>query len=473
VLGFSILNMFKGEEYKILVANIDDSRNRNNDSSLSIQQITDDVVDELDDWASPYNNIKISKEEHVSNKNLQECNNENNINLLICVRYDSQINRIKIYSKEILSRHEIPSIQYKDIKTKFRKNLCNKLDLNIDEIFFPKMLQIEGSGNAATDNRKLLSQFNAEIMYWVSFYLAVDQLRIGAKDAAVELLDRVEQKTRDSNKYENSGRIWVYKSISNLIKNNFLEADQNINLAINYFQKKEPRLNEFIKTLESDKQYDLKNKNVVQNFHLDNRSEIATSLMLKGILYAFIPNPRYDTALKFIDGSITLDNIPDSLNTRGVILSKLKKYDEAEQAYQSASVDSNPFKYRAYYNLGELYFERDGLYGIGKSIKNFEKAKDIKPNYIQAYLRLGIINDENMNRPRDAITFFDSVLSIDRFNLNALEYRANSYIKLNKYNSYSKAIEDYKQLIELCPKDSSRYISQIETASKLRDKISR
>jgi tetratricopeptide (TPR) repeat protein len=429
---------------------------------LSASQITNDIIDDLNNWIEPYKNIKISKKEYFRGK--KECNEESNEHLLICIRYDLQTNKIKIYPKQNLSKYDIPEIEYKH-NSKITKDLCNKLDYNTDEfVFLKSSFELNGSDITISKNRKLISQASAELMYLISFFLASEQLSIGAKHIALDLLNRVEQQTSALSKYENPGRIWVYKAFSNFIKNNFSEAEKSINSAIEYFKRKEPELNKFIEAFESNKQY---NRKKISAVIFDDHSEIATTLMMRGTLYALNPNPKYDIALKFIDGSIALDDIPDSWNMKGEVLRALKNYKDAEKAYLKASVETNPFSYRAYYNLGILYLEKSDVHEVGKTIENFNKATEIKKNYKSAFFELGKIYF-NMGRTELAITFFDRILQIDKFDSVALSYRAESYRRLDTTDSYSEAIEDYEHLIRLCPKDESTYRDEIKKAKERR-----
>jgi tetratricopeptide (TPR) repeat protein len=72
-------------------------------------------------------------------------------------------------------------------------------------------------------------------------------------------------------------------------------------------------------------------------------------------------------------------------------------------------IDLDEKNYRAFYNLGLIYFE---FKEMKKALKLFNKALKFNPNYKYAYYNIGIVY-EYQNELKKALKFYDKALDID------------------------------------------------------------
>jgi hypothetical protein len=123
----------------------------------------------------------------------------------------------------------------------------------------------------------------------------------------------------------------------------------------------------------------------------------------------------------------------------------------------------------AYYNRGTFY----GLLGNnGQAIADFNKAIEIRPDYIKAYNNRGNAYNE-LGNYRQAIEDLNRAIANNSGYTEAYYNRGNSY---NKLGNYRQAIEDYDRAIQADPKfvkayynRASVYLTQGDIISGCRD----
>lgn len=105
----------------------------------------------------------------------------------------------------------------------------------------------------------------------------------------------------------------------------------------------------------------------------------------------------------------------------------------------------------AYFLKGYIYKD---LNDIDKAISNFQTAVEQNPLHYDAYMQLGLLFSNKKNDL--ALNYFDNALRINENSREAIYGKAYHYQIKNNFN---KAIENYKKILELHPKDSEIFFN--------------
>ncbi len=119
-----------------------------------------------------------------------------------------------------------------------------------------------------------------------------------------------------------------------------------------------------------------------------------------------------------------------------------KKYDQSFGEINKA-LRLDKYLSRAYFFKGMNYKETGNM---EKAISSFQTATEQNPDYVDAYMQLGLLNSGNNSKL--AIQYFASAISTDPKNIDALYARAYEY---QISDDFDKAIQDYTKIIQIKP----------------------
>ena len=167
----------------------------------------------------------------------------------------------------------------------------------------------------------------------------------------------------------------------------------------------------------------------------------------------------------------------DSKNTKSLL--KASKYylilenQDISRDYAKKCIDIDKQQQEAFYLLGYSYMESGDT---AKAVRNFERAIEIKQNYFDALLKLGMIYATRSDEI--AVHYYQSALNIRPTNV-ALMYMIGLYYQEN-LRDFDNAIKTYNQILALDAKNTEAlfniayinlvYLHQYEAALKMFDK---
>ncbi len=179
-----------------------------------------------------------------------------------------------------------------------------------------------------------------------------------------------------------------------------------------------------------------------------------------GLIY--LEQRKYQDAMAAFKKAFQLDpSFLDPLNNLGTTYARMGEWDKAITEYQK--VLSDPL-YRtpelAHYNLGLALMEKgDDI----NAVKQFHKAIQMRPNFVQALDKYGIAL-YRMNRNQDAIKRFKQVIEL---NPDFIESYLNLGMVYMKLGQTAEAISQFKYVLEHSTQenlsvDAARYLDMLE-----------
>jgi tetratricopeptide (TPR) repeat protein len=154
----------------------------------------------------------------------------------------------------------------------------------------------------------------------------------------------------------------------------------------------------------------------------------AIQLMSKGI--SLIPKDE-ELYLRATEYNFYMQNYPSAINFANDLLRL------------------NQFNADAYFFKGLIYKD---LQDTLKSISNFQTCVEQDPQHYNAYMQLGLLH--SAKKDDVALRYFENALNIDEFSREAMYGKAYHYQRKAIYN---KAIEEYKKMVTLDPKDAEAF----------------
>jgi len=136
-----------------------------------------------------------------------------------------------------------------------------------------------------------------------------------------------------------------------------------------------------------------------------------------------------------------LEKYPENANLQnilGVVLQRLGKFKFSIDAFKKA-IYLNPKLYLSYFNLGNVFKLTLSLY---EAEKFYKKCINIKPDYIDAYVGLGLILLD-LNKIDESISIFKQAIKLEP--KNPILHRHLSEIK--KYSEKDPHIEEMEKII--------------------------
>ncbi|MCK4637677.1 MAG: tetratricopeptide repeat protein, partial [Methanomicrobia archaeon] len=159
---------------------------------------------------------------------------------------------------------------------------------------------------------------------------------------------------------------------------------------------------------------------------------------------------RYDEAEKEHREAIRINpNYTIAHYNLGVLLQKLKRYDEAEKEHREA-IRINPEDAIAHYNLGVLL---DDLKRYDEAEKEYREAIKINPNYAEAHNNLGVLLDD-LKRYDEVETEYREAIRINPEDAIA---HNNLGVLLQKLKRYDEAEKEYRKAIKINPEDAEAH----------------
>jgi tetratricopeptide (TPR) repeat protein len=172
-----------------------------------------------------------------------------------------------------------------------------------------------------------------------------------------------------------------------------------------------------------------------------------------------IDNYKYEEAINYLQSAIThCPDSPDLYDLRGITWFRRLEIEKAVEDWKMAISIDNTF-HLAYLHLAECSIEKNDFKQAELHIKN---AIAIEPENLFYKVNLAFIK-LHLKEYEECIKLCNSILNIDPRNMNAMEYRANSYMELK---NYKLAAIDYETVCINSPDDLLLYNSTGYSYSK-------
>jgi len=146
-------------------------------------------------------------------------------------------------------------------------------------------------------------------------------------------------------------------------------------------------------------------------------------------------------------------------NNKGVVLSKLNRWEEALEAFEEA-IRLKPGYADAHYNKGVALGK---LNQWEEALEAYEEVIRLKPGYAEAYLSKGAALGK-LNRPKEALEAFQEAI---RLKPGYTEAHYGKGVALGKLNQWKEALEAYERAIRLKPGAAEAYPAKGEALGKL------
>ena len=146
------------------------------------------------------------------------------------------------------------------------------------------------------------------------------------------------------------------------------------------------------------------------------------------------------------------DTIPSSPQTaeewykRGFIMYIYNQSEEEIFCYKKA-IELKPDYVEAYFKLGQVYIYP--LKQYDEAIRWYKKIIELKPDCVRAYLKLGNVYAGLLEQKDKALEYYDKALELNPDYAFAFYRLGIAYA--NKYEQYEKAIKCFEKAIELEP----------------------
>nr|MDO8113665.1 tetratricopeptide repeat protein [Candidatus Sigynarchaeota archaeon] len=178
----------------------------------------------------------------------------------------------------------------------------------------------------------------------------------------------------------------------------------------------------------------------------------------------FLKSKKYANALDCFQKAIAMDpNYAKVWFQIGFCLSELGMNQDAIESYRNA-IERDPNDEEAWYNLGNQYLNRDNplfddddFYDDGdleESIKCFEKAVAIKPDFSYAWNNLGFAHSK-LGHYQKAIECHQKAVDLDPENESALVNLGCAYYELD---DYTKSVEIFEKAVDKYPQNNQAWI---------------
>ena len=158
----------------------------------------------------------------------------------------------------------------------------------------------------------------------------------------------------------------------------------------------------------------------------------------------FLRHGLQDSALAHYDAALTLDpeNVA-ALNTRGIVLGRMGRWDEAEKVFHRA-IEIEPLYLPSYTNLGNLHFRREEF---SKAITEYRLASSIDTTDATNWFNLGLAY-EKVGDLNPAILSYNKVIQLDPENPKPHERLGWIYYGKKLYKG---ARDQFRLALELDP----------------------
>lgn len=139
------------------------------------------------------------------------------------------------------------------------------------------------------------------------------------------------------------------------------------------------------------------------------------------------------------------ENAPVAYNSRGIVYSDLKNYNQALSDFNKA-IEINPQYQNAYNNRGIVY---QSIHNYTQAINDFNKVIELNPTHSIAYRNRGVAYN-SLGRYTQALNDLNIAIELNPQYANAYHSRGYAY---NNLGMYGQALNDLNIAIELNPQD--------------------
>ncbi len=156
---------------------------------------------------------------------------------------------------------------------------------------------------------------------------------------------------------------------------------------------------------------------------------------------------QLDKALSLYDRAIVLDPTKgDPYFSKGILLVSLKRYDEAERAFESGiqRAGQSPI---GYYYLGRIGVETKQP---DRAIANFERAIAVNPSFEPAYVALATVYESQQDRGKAAAVYRRYLVQVDPRSREIRQHLIRLYL-IDK--SYREALAELEVMLAEDPND--------------------
>ncbi len=176
-------------------------------------------------------------------------------------------------------------------------------------------------------------------------------------------------------------------------------------------------------------------------------AEVRDASLLVMVAGIYAGAGQLDKALALYDRAIVLDPTKsDPYFSKGILLVNLKRYDEAERAFESGIQHAGQSPV-GYYYLGRIGVESKQPH---RAIENFERAIAVNPTFEPAYVALATVYESQQDRGKAAAVYRRYLLQVDPRSREIRQHLIRLYL-VDK--SYREALAELDVILAEDPSD--------------------
>lgn len=173
----------------------------------------------------------------------------------------------------------------------------------------------------------------------------------------------------------------------------------------------------------------------------------AELLHIIGVLYAQLN--QEDLALHFLKKALKIEPSAAIYNSLGNVLRRLRKSDEAIEAYHQAIALQSDYS-AAYNNLGLMYYQQGKW---DEAQKAYENALKFMPHFVDALLNFAILN-AHFGRLDESQKQLEQALALNPENPKILEQLAQVHLNLG---NYAEALRFFDEKLKTQPEEGNTF----------------
>ncbi len=153
---------------------------------------------------------------------------------------------------------------------------------------------------------------------------------------------------------------------------------------------------------------------------------------------------KYSLAIKSWENSIKIKpDFAEAYNNKGGCLIEIKQFEDALKNFETA-IKIKPEFAEAYNNKGISLVK---IKQFEKALKSFERAIIIKANFSEPYINIGNLFKDHLDRPEDAIKFYEKAIKLNPNSKNALSALIFTKLTLCEWKYYNDDLKKLKKKI--------------------------
>lgn len=190
---------------------------------------------------------------------------------------------------------------------------------------------------------------------------------------------------------------------------------------------------------------------------IEKEPENSDAYNMLGVLY--YQSKMFNEAIDYIIKALKIKENPYYYECLGAVYLDIREYEVAKNTFEIAC-EQNPKNAENWFNLGNAY---KGLKDFEQAENMYKKAVSVDKKLSIAYFNLATMYANNLNKPKEAIEFFQKVLELNPNDTEALYFISLNYFREMDYETGCKYFEN-----RLCRK--SAIMSQEKTFPNLMKK---